>query len=136
MTEPTIRANGNGSRPDHVDLRQVAVRRLRRKRVFRFHLFVYLTINTLFWAGWVRGGLADQWVFPWPIFPTVFWGLFVVGRRRDLYGTTSISEKHIEREIEQLRHASNEELADLVDLRDRPFSDLSQRPFDGSHRRR
>ena len=97
----------HGSSPDDVDLRRVAVRRLKRKRAFRYHLFVYLTVNTLFWSGWIIGGLVDQWVFPWPVFPTVFWGLFVLGWWRDIYGRNSIGEQHIQREIEQLRDASS-----------------------------
>ena len=55
-------------------------------------------------SGWIVGGLVDQWVFPWPVFPTVFWGLFVLSWWRDVYGKNSISEQHIQREIEQLRH--------------------------------
>ena len=110
-TAPTKSTPGapavQGSSPNDVDLRRVAVRQLKRKRAFRAHLFVYLTVNALFWSGWIIGGLIDQWVFPWPVFPTVFWGLFVLGWWRDIYGENPISEQHIQREMEQLRDSPN-----------------------------
>lgn len=92
------------SSPSAADLRRVAVQQLKRKRAFRSHLVVYLAVNTLLWGVWIVGGLVDQWVFPWPVFPTVFWGLFVLGWWRDVSGKNSISEQHIQREIEQLQH--------------------------------
>ncbi len=112
------------------DLRRVAVRRLKRKQAFRSHLFVYVTINALFWTMWIVGGLVSQWIVPWPLFPTIVWGLFVVGWWRDLYGRRSITEDQIQREVERLRHASNGEPHDVFDLRDRSFFDPTGWPFD------
>lgn len=113
MIEPSTQEHPetNQAPTDHssladTDLRRAAIRRLKKKRAFRSHVFVYVTINVLFWTGWIVGGLVDRWVFPWPIFPTVFWGLFVLGMARDLYGTDSISEEHIQHEIDLLRHTS------------------------------
>jgi hypothetical protein len=37
----------------------------------RGHLFVYLAVNITLWVVWASTGAG----FPWPIFPTVFWGL-------------------------------------------------------------
>ena len=89
--------------PSESELRRLAVRRLRRKRAFRRHLSVYLGVNTAFWLVWIIGGIASRWIFPWPIFPTVFWGLFILGEASDLYWRAPLTEAQVQREIEHLR---------------------------------
>lgn len=89
--------------PSEAELRQVAIARLKTKRDFRGHLLVYVVVNIGFWTLWIADGVSNGWGFPWPVFPTVFWGLFVLGGARDLYGKDSFREDHVQREIEQLR---------------------------------
>lgn len=48
---------------------------LARKRVdFRAHLVVYFVINAFLWAIWFLTGQG----YPWPIWPTVGWGIGVI----------------------------------------------------------
>lgn len=70
--------------PAEEELRRVAVRRLKKKRDFRSHLFVYVVVNLAFWVGWAVDAAINGLAFPWPVFPTVFWGLFVFGQARDV----------------------------------------------------
>lgn len=48
---------------------------LARKRVdFRAHLVVYFVINAFLWGIWFITGQG----YPWPIWPTVGWGIGVI----------------------------------------------------------
>jgi len=50
---------------------------------FRSHLYAYLVVNAGFVVWWfVEGGFES---FFWPIFPLVFWGLFVFGHWNDVH---------------------------------------------------
>jgi hypothetical protein len=107
-----------GAAPSEEELRRVAVRRLKKKREFRNHLFVYVVVNVGLWAVWVIDGINSTWQFPWPIFPTVFWGLFVIGHAIDVYWRDPLSEEAMQREIEQLRAASTTHRLDTYDTDD------------------
>lgn len=100
------------------ELRRVAIGRLKKKREFRSHLFVYIVINIAFWVGWIIDGAINAWEFPWPVFPTIFWGLFVLGHASDLYWKDPLREDLVQREIEQLRTASRVHPLDTYDLTD------------------
>ena len=43
---------------------------MKAKRDFHSHLFVYLVVNIGLWTIWIIDSIANQWQFPWPIFPT------------------------------------------------------------------
>lgn len=114
MTEPQIvrdstRTPNNGAlpTPSEEELRRVAVHRVKKKRDFRSHLFFYLVMNIAFWTGWIIDGAVNDWAFPWPVFPTVIWGLFILGHASDLYWRDPMREELVQREIEQLRAASS-----------------------------
>ena len=104
--------------PSEEQLREAAIQRLKKKRDFRSHLFVYIIVNTAFWVGWIIDGAVNGWEFPWPLFPTVFWGLFVLGQANDLYRRDPLREELVQREIEELRAASRVHPLDTYDLDD------------------
>lgn len=122
-------------RPSEAALRRLAVRRLRQKQAFRGHLLVYVAVNLAFWTVWVVGGIVDAWIFPWPVFPTVFWGLFVLGQANDLYWRKPLSEQRVQREIERLRAASPFEQLDRDDHHDSWRWMPPMRWFDDTRRR-
>jgi hypothetical protein len=81
------------------DLRQEAIRSLKKKRDFRSHLVTYVLVNALLVVIWAvtSGG------FFWPIFPIVGWGIGVAFNAWDAHGRRPISEEQIRREQERLR---------------------------------
>jgi len=90
------------------ELRSRAIRRIRAKHDFRFHLFAYLAVNEMLvviWAvtgGWVTSaGLITS--FFWPIFPIVGWGVGIGFHWYAVYYVRPFSESDIQREVERLR---------------------------------
>ena len=84
--------------PD-ADLRQRAVRRLKKRRDFHAHLLVYVLVNSaivVVWAFTSGGG------FFWPVFPMVFWGIGVVMNGWDVYRGEDFAEDDIRREMQRL----------------------------------
>lgn len=80
-------------------LREQAIERLKKKRDFTTHLFIYLLVNSMLVGIWaVTGG-----DFFWPIFPILGWGIGVGANAWDVYGRKPISEGEIEQEITRLR---------------------------------
>ncbi len=96
-------------------MRAVAIERVKAKRDFRNHLYVYLVVNI---GLWIVGGMTDEWVFPWPSLPTVFWGLFVLRHAYDTYRRDPLREDHVQKEIGQLRAAAKVHPLDTYDLDD------------------
>jgi hypothetical protein len=82
------------------DVREEAVRRLRKKQDFRGHLLVYTLVNLVVWTIYVLTSPHD---FPWPLFVTAGWGIGVVMNAWEVYGRRPITEAQIQREIEDLR---------------------------------
>jgi hypothetical protein len=83
-------------------LREEAVRRLKGRRDFQAHLLAYVLVNTLLWAIWA---VTDLGGFPWPIFPTLAWGIGVAFNAWDIYVRKPITETDVERELERLRRS-------------------------------
>jgi hypothetical protein len=81
-------------------LREEAMRRLKGRRDFQAHLLAYVLVNTLLWAIWA---VTDLGGFPWPIFPTLGWGIGVAFNAWDVYVRRPITESDVERELERLR---------------------------------
>jgi 2TM domain len=81
------------------DLREQAIERLKKKRDFRAHVFIYVAVNAMLVAIWaiVGGG------FFWPIFPILGWGIGVAANAWDVYGRKPIGEDEIRRETERLQ---------------------------------
>jgi hypothetical protein len=83
------------------ELRERAIKRLKKRRDFRAHILVYTLVNAflvVIWAVTTPGG------FFWPIFPIVGWGIGVVMNAWDVYFADDFTAEDIEKEIEHLGH--------------------------------
>ena len=84
------------------ELRDQALKRLKKRRDFHGHLLVYFLVNTflvVIWAVTTPSG------FFWPVFPIVGWGIGVVMNAWDVYLAEDFDEHRIEREMEHIeRH--------------------------------
>lgn len=84
--------------PEREELRERAVRRLKKKRDFHIHLTIYVMVNAFLLAIWAMTGSG----FFWPIFPIVGWGIGVVANAWDAYGEDVPTEGQISREMDRL----------------------------------
>jgi len=82
------------------DLREEAVRSLKKKSDFRSHLVAYALVNSLLVLIWAVTGTG----FFWPVFPMAGWGIGVAFNAWDVYGRRPFTEDDIRREQERLRH--------------------------------
>lgn len=83
------------------ELRERAIKYLKKRRDFRAHLLVYTLVNAFLVVTWV---LTSSGGFFWPIFPIVGWGIGVVMNAWDVYSPTDFTEEDIEKEIDRLGH--------------------------------
>ena len=93
---------------DEETLRELAVVRLKKRRDFKTHLAVYVLVNSAIWGIWLVIGLTSgggNW-WPWPIFPTLGWGIGLALNAWDVYVRRPITEADVEREVRRLRSAS------------------------------
>jgi hypothetical protein len=81
------------------ELREQAIRRLKKRRDFKAHLLVYFMVNTFIVVIWAVTGAG----FFWPVFPIVGWGIGVVMNAWDVYVVRDFDERRIQREIEHLQ---------------------------------
>jgi hypothetical protein len=81
------------------DQRERAIARLKQKRDFGTHLFVYLVVNGFLLGIWALTGSG----FFWPVFPMFLWGMGLVLNAWDVYGRKPVSEDRIRREMERMR---------------------------------
>jgi len=85
------------------ELRELALKRLKKRQDFRAHLVVYIVVNAFLWALWAVLSSTSGWSFPWPIFPTLGWGIGVALNAWDVYGRRDITAADVDREVERLR---------------------------------
>ena len=86
------------------EVRAQAIRSLRRKRDFRGHIVAFLIVLGAFWVVWaVMAVQLDAW-FPWPVFPTVGWGIGLALHAWSVYGPPPrpMTEESIQREERRL----------------------------------
>ncbi len=81
------------------DLREIAIKRLKKRGEFRSHLIVYLLVNAFLWAIWAVG---DGSGFPWPLFVTGGWGVGLLLDAWETYGRRPITEQDVEAEMRRL----------------------------------
>ncbi len=81
------------------ELREQAIERLKKKRDFKVHVLMYVSVNAFLVVIWAVTGAG----FFWPIFPILGWGIGVVANAWDVYGRKPISEEEIRREADRLR---------------------------------
>lgn len=84
---------------DQPDERTQALERLKKRRDFHAHLFVFVVINAAFWVLWA---LTNDGGYPWPAWLTGFWGIGLVINFWDVYVRRPITEADIVREMDRL----------------------------------
>lgn len=68
---------------------------------FKIHLTTYLVVNTALWIIWfVKGGAHT---YPWPVWPTVGWGIGIVSNYLTAYQFKHTAEKEYEK-LKQEEH--------------------------------
>ncbi|HEY0389573.1 MAG TPA: 2TM domain-containing protein [Gaiellales bacterium] len=84
--------------PTADDLRDLAVRRLKKRRDFHAHLFAYAVINAMVWAIWAITGDG----YPWPAWLTLGWGIGLIFNAWDVFMRRPITEDDIRHEVDRL----------------------------------
>ncbi len=79
--------------------REQALERIKKRRDFSAHLFVYMVINAAIWAVWAVTGAG----YAWPLWVSGAWGVGLVLNAWDVYLRRPITEADIVREIDRLR---------------------------------
>ncbi len=87
------------SKPAVPDLRDRAVKRLKKRRDFMAHLLVYVLVNSFLIAIWA---ITPVHVF-WPMFPLFGWGIGVAMNAWDVWHGEDFTEDQIAREVERLQ---------------------------------
>jgi hypothetical protein len=82
------------------DLRQAAIRRLRKRRGLQAHIIAYATVNGFLTALW---WFTSPDAFFWPMFPIFGWGIGLVFNVWDVYSPEQWTEDRIQREMQRLR---------------------------------
>jgi hypothetical protein len=95
-----------GAPDPEVELRKLALSRLKKKRDFWTHLVIYATFNAALIVIWALTGAG----YFWPIFVIVGWGIGVAANAWDVYGRKPITEEEIRRETDRLRSEGGEHL--------------------------
>lgn len=92
------------------EIRSLAIQRVGRKKGFFIHLMVYCVVNLFLWSIWAltSGGTSAGSVwgmhFPWPIFPTLGWGIGLVFHGLGVFAFHGgWEQKEIDREIAQIK---------------------------------
>ncbi len=83
------------------EIRERAIKRLKKRRDFKGHLLVYFLVNAFLVVIWAATNASG---FFWPIFPMVGWGIGVVMNAWDVYFAEEIGEDDIRREMGRLEH--------------------------------
>ena len=82
------------------ELRDRAIKQLKKRRDFFTHLLVYVTVNTVIVVVWaVTSGDG----FFWPIFFIAFWGIGIVMNAWDVWHGDTFTEEQIATEVQRLR---------------------------------
>jgi hypothetical protein len=104
--EPASPAPSDSTHGDE-ELRKLAITRLKQKQAFRSHLFSFVLVITMFWIIWLVSAISGHGGagFPWPIFPTLGWGMGLAFNWRAAYGPGSraFSQSDVDAEIRRLR---------------------------------
>ncbi len=83
------------------DLRQEAVKSVKRKQSFKQTVFAYVVVNLFLVGIWAIGGTDN---FFWPVFVIGGWGIGLAFQAYDAYGRRhTIGESDISSEMERLR---------------------------------
>lgn len=85
------------------DVRNLRLWQIAKRRAkFQSHLVVFILVNAGLWALWLLTPESyEGGELPWPIYTTLFWGIFVVSRGLCVYSGLNRGER-IQREYERL----------------------------------
>lgn len=87
-------------RPD--DLRERAIRSLKKRRDLYGHVLAYVLVNAFLVMVWAS---TSPEAFFWPVFPIVGWGIGVVMNAWDVFfANPELDEDKVQREMEHLQH--------------------------------
>ncbi len=74
---------------------------------FKIHLRTYLIVNAGLWLVWalthvaLSASASDRWLFPWPIFPLLGWGIGLASHYFGVYRSES-ERNMVEAEYQKL----------------------------------
>lgn len=75
----------------------------RNRASFKSHLVTYIVVNIFLWVLWIITGKDDQYSgVPWPVWPTVGWGLGVLFHYLGAY--VFPKSNSVEKEYEKLKN--------------------------------
>ncbi len=108
------------SLPEEERIRRRIEKRYKERQGLIIHFVAYLMVNLMLWGLWAitsvsdltafAGGIRESLPFPWPIFPTLGWGIGMVAHVMDYYSKygpgAEWREQAIQREIERYRQQS------------------------------
>lgn len=80
--------------------RELAIKRLKEKRDFKTHVALYVAINVFLWLLWAFTQSPKTGI-PWPIWPTLGWGVAIVIGAWSVFGSHPITEDDIRTEMER-----------------------------------
>jgi hypothetical protein len=81
------------------DLRERAIKRLKKRRDFQGHLLIYTLVNSFLIAIWA---LTSHGAFFWPAIPMLGWGIGLFANAWDVYRGDELDEDQIRREMERI----------------------------------
>lgn len=81
-------------------LREAALKRLKKRRDFRNHLVTYVIINAFLTLIWY---FTDRDGYFWPMWVMIGWGIGLAFNAWEVYGRKDISESEIQSEMDKLR---------------------------------
>jgi hypothetical protein len=84
------------------ELREQALRRLKKRRDLKAHAVVYMLVNLVVWGIWVVVATSSHSWWPWPVFLTLSWGIGLAMNGWDVYFRTPITEQERRREMDRL----------------------------------
>ena len=83
------------------ELRDRAVKQLKKRRDLLTHILVYLLVNSFLVLIWLMSG--DNRGFFWPIFPIAGWGVAVLLNAWDVWRGDEFSPEAIDQEMRRLQ---------------------------------
>jgi uncharacterized protein (DUF486 family) len=83
------------------ELRSKARARAQQKLGFYIHLTVYIAVNLLLFFIWFFSGPFN--VFPWFIFPLIFWGIGLIAHFLTVFTRTGYIDRMTEQEYRKLK---------------------------------
>ena len=89
--------------PTDEEMREEAIRAVKRKRGFKNHLAAYIIVNAFLWVLYVIAAVQEGEWWPWPLVVMAGWGIGLALNWRAAYGraTGPITEEEIQHEIDR-----------------------------------